>query len=52
MPGKKRPNIKDFFSNMQVNIPFWTKIRLALRNNAVKIKTRKDCCGNYGEPGC
>jgi len=51
MPGKKGPNIKDFFSNMQGDMPFWTKIRLALRNNAIKIKTRKECCGNHCEPG-
>ncbi len=32
--------------------PFATKLRLALRNNWRKVRTRKDCCGNEGEPGC
>lgn len=32
--------------------PFHTKLRLTLRNNWTKIRTRSDCCGNFGEPGC
>ncbi len=31
---------------------FGEKLRLALRNNWIKIRTRSDCCGNLGEPGC
>jgi hypothetical protein len=31
---------------------FGTKLRMLLRNNWTKIRTRKDCCGNDGEPGC
>ena len=32
--------------------PFPTKVRLALANSWRKVRTRSDCCGNYGEPGC
>lgn len=32
--------------------PFGTKLRLALRNNWTKLRTRQNCCGNEGEPGC
>lgn len=28
------------------------KARLALRNNVLKAKKRRNCCGNHGEPGC
>ncbi|MCK9519477.1 MAG: hypothetical protein M0R74_10720 [Dehalococcoidia bacterium] len=31
---------------------FATKLRLLLRNNWTKVRTRSDCCGNFGEPGC
>ena len=44
---------KAFFTNW--NDPRWTlseKIRLAAKNNAIKIKNRSTCCGNHGEPGC
>jgi hypothetical protein len=32
--------------------PFTTKLRLVFSNNLTKVRTRKDCCGNYGQPGC
>ena len=32
--------------------PFRTKLRLALANNLKKARTRSDCCGNHGQPGC
>jgi hypothetical protein len=32
--------------------PFGTKLRLLLRNNWKKLRTRSSCCGNNGEPGC
>ena len=42
-----------FFANFSsYDAPFPTKIRLALANNWRKVRTRSDCCGNYGEPGC
>ena len=34
------------------NEPFLTKVRLSAKNQFIKLRTFKDCCGNYGEPGC
>ncbi len=28
------------------------KLRLFIRNNWIKVRTRSACCGHYGEPGC
>ena len=42
-----------FFANFSTyDAPFPTKIRLALANSWRQVRTRSDCCGNYGEPGC
>jgi len=38
------------FSTYDALVP--TKVRLALANSWRKVRTRSDCCGNYGEPGC
>jgi hypothetical protein len=32
--------------------PLATKLRMAFANNLRKARTRKDCCGNFGQPGC
>jgi hypothetical protein len=48
-----KPNLGDSLANFRgYDAPFATKVRLALRNNLKKARTRKDCCGNLGEPGC
>jgi hypothetical protein len=31
---------------------FGQKLKLATRNTWTKVRTRSNCCGNYGEPGC
>lgn len=49
---KRRPSIGDFFTNLSGPQPLSKKIRLLLRNNAIKIRNRQDCCGHPGEPGC
>ena len=42
-----------FFANFSASdASFPTKVRLALANSWRKVRTRSDCCGNYGEPGC
>jgi hypothetical protein len=42
-----------FFANFSdYDAPFPAKVRLALANSWRKVRTRSDCCGNYGEPGC
>jgi hypothetical protein len=30
----------------------WTKLRMALANTWTKVRTRRGCCGNLGQPGC
>jgi hypothetical protein len=48
-----RSNWNAFFTNFATyDASFPTKVRLALANNWRKVRTRSDCCGNYGEPGC
>ena len=38
--------------NLKVPMPLGRKIRLVVRNTAIKIKTHQQCCGHPGEPGC
>jgi len=52
MCEKKNPNARDFFSNLKGPGPLGKKIKSLLKNNLIKITTRKDCCGHHGEPGC
>lgn len=33
-------------------LPFGGKLKLAIRNNFVKLRKRQSCCGHHGEPGC
>jgi hypothetical protein len=48
-----RSSGKPFFANFSDDdAPFPTKVRLALANSWRKVRTRSDCCGNYGQPGC
>ena len=48
-----RPSLGSVVSNWrEYDAPFGTKLPLALSNNWRKLRTRKDCCGNHGEPGC
>jgi hypothetical protein len=48
-----RPTVGGFFSNWSSSdLPILEKLRVAARNNAIKVKNRSDCCGNHGEPGC
>ncbi len=48
-----RPSFRSSLSNWRsYDAPFHTKLRLALRNNWTKMRTRSNCCGNLGQPGC
>ena len=31
---------------------FSEKLRLSVRNQLIKLRTGRSCCGNHGEPGC
>ncbi len=46
------PSPRAFFTNLQGPEPWTTKLRLLLRNNWLKLRTFKNCCGHPGEPGC
>lgn len=34
------------------DLPLAEKVRLVIKNNLIKAKTGRNCCGNHGEPGC
>lgn len=52
-PRFGRPTLGAFFSNFGTyDAPLLTKLRLAIRNNWLKARARRGCCGNAGEPGC
>ena len=47
------PSLSDIFANFtEYDAPFLTKVRMTVANNVKKARTRKDCCGNLGQPGC
>jgi hypothetical protein len=50
--GKRRGTAHEALDNLRKPMPLGRKTRLVLRNTWLKIRTRSDCCGNYGEPGC
>jgi hypothetical protein len=51
--GVERPSFRASLSNFRTyDAPLPEKIRLALRNNLIKLRTGSNCCGNHGQPGC
>jgi hypothetical protein len=49
----RKPSLGSLVSNWRTyEAPFATKLRLAVTNNLIKVRTRQGCCGNYGQPGC
>jgi len=49
---EKRPSPRAFLTNLRVDLPWPTKLRLLLRNNLIKLTRGQVCCGHPGEPGC
>ncbi len=50
---KVQPSLRAVLSNWRGSeLPFFDKLRVSLRNNWTKARTRRNCCGNLGEPGC
>ena len=48
-----KPSMRAFLANFRsYDAPLAEKVRLSLRNTALKGKTRTGCCGHPGEPGC
>ncbi|MCH8897272.1 MAG: hypothetical protein IIC33_03140 [Chloroflexi bacterium] len=39
-------------ANLRQPMPLRRKLRLLLINSLLKLKTRRSCCGNFGQPGC
>jgi hypothetical protein len=53
MSERPRPSFRAIFSNWKTyDAPLHAKARLASRNWWIRAKTRSNCCGNDGEPGC
>jgi hypothetical protein len=49
---KRRGTVRETLDNLRQPLPLHRRLRLFVRNNWIKLRTRSDCCGNYGEPGC
>jgi hypothetical protein len=43
---------QEALENLRQPGPLLHKLRLFIRNNWIKARTRSACCGHYGEPGC
>jgi hypothetical protein len=52
MCSDNKPDLREFLDNLKKPMPLSKKARLYLRNNLLKIRRLRSCCGNYGEPGC
>ncbi|HEX6539824.1 MAG TPA: hypothetical protein VF155_11660 [Candidatus Dormibacteraeota bacterium] len=53
MSTPTHPDPKHFVRNWrEYDGSFATKLRLMLKNEAIKVKNRELCCGHPGEPGC
>ncbi|MGV8082073.1 MAG: hypothetical protein AB2L09_00320 [Coriobacteriia bacterium] len=49
---RKRPSPNAFARNLRQPMPLGRKIRLVVRNSALKVVRLQQCCGHPGEPGC
>jgi len=48
-----RPSIREAFENWSSSdLPFLKKMKLTAKNELIKIRTGRNCCGNIDEPGC
>ncbi len=48
-----RPSLRALTANWgNSDLPFFGKLRVAVSNNWRKARTRENCCGNLGQPGC
>jgi hypothetical protein len=53
MSRQRRGSPSAVVSNWREYDGAWTeKLRLAARNNWLKLRHGQSCCGNDGEPGC
>ena len=48
-----RPSAGSFFNNFSTyDAPFTKKLQLAAQNTRKKLRDKRGCCGNHGQPGC
>jgi hypothetical protein len=53
MPERPVSSMSAFVSNWRnYDAPLITKLKLAIHNNLIKIRTHSHCCGHPGQPGC
>ena len=53
MAEDEQPSISQSFKNFRTfDARLATKLRMTFSNNFKKLRTRKNCCGNPGQPGC
>lgn len=51
--GGGRPSLAAVLSNWrESDAPLLTKLRQAAKNTWTKLRSRRNCCGNDGQPGC
>lgn len=49
----ERPSLRDMIANLRsADMPWHRALAAAASNNWRKLRTRSDCCGNLGAPGC
>jgi len=50
---RQRSSLRAVFTNWrESDLPFHRKLAAVARNNWIKLRTRRNCCGHPGEPGC
>jgi hypothetical protein len=49
---QKSPNPNAALRNLRQPMPVGRKVRLVVRNTALRFVRLKSCCGHPGEPGC
>ena len=48
-----RDELRDSWRNFrEYDAPVTKKVRMVFSNNWKKVRTREQCCGNLGQPGC
>jgi hypothetical protein len=52
MKNRALSRIRGFFTNWDQPLPLATKLRLLVRNMAIRAVKLDTCCGHHGEPGC
>jgi len=46
------PSLRSALTNLKAPMPLGRKIQRLFANNWTKVRTRSNCCGHPGEPGC